>query len=79
MKFFKIFLLKLNNFKKLKWLYNKIFIVNETSNDFILKNTFQYFYFVTTYLTSESDGRYVHILELDSNTHNISILLLNPN
>lgn len=58
---------------------NKIFIVNEISNDFILKNTFQYFYFVTTYLTSESDGRYVHILELNSNIHYINILLLNPN
>lgn len=46
--------------------------------DFILKNTFQYFYFVTTYLTAESDGRYVHILELYSNIHYINILLLNP-
>lgn len=54
------------------------FIVNEISNDFILKNTFQYFYFVTTYLKSESDGRYVHILELHSNIHNINNLLLNP-
>lgn len=59
--------------------YKQIFIVNEISNDFILKNTFQYLYFVTTYLKIESDGRYVHILELISIIHHINNLLLNPN
>lgn len=35
-----------------------------------IKNTFQYFYFVTTFFHfTESDGPYVHTLELNSNIY----------
>lgn len=56
----------------------QIFIVSETSNDFIFK-TLSSILTLLRLILNKSDGRYVHILELYSNQHSILILLSNPN
>lgn len=47
--------------------YIQIFIVNEISNDFIFFKTLSSILTLLRLILKKSDGRYVHILELNSN------------